>query len=109
MRTNSILRYLFGDHLGSTSLTTNASGQVVSELRYKAWGETRFAYGTTPTKYQYTGQYSYVSDFGLHFYNARWYDSSLGRFNQPDTIIPEQSQGVQAWDQMTIRLEMQLK
>src|SRR5262249_14627109 len=36
--------------------------------------------------------------FGLYFYGARWYDDSLGRFNQPDTIIPEQSQGVQAWD-----------
>jgi len=32
------------------------------------------------------------------FYNARYYDSSLGRFASPDTIIPEQSQGVQAWD-----------
>jgi len=31
------------------------------------------------------------------FYNARWYDPSLGRFTQADTIIPE-SQGVQAWD-----------
>jgi hypothetical protein len=34
----------------------------------------------------------------LHFYNARWYDSSLGRFTSPDSIIPEQTQGVQAWD-----------
>ncbi|MBI4761319.1 MAG: RHS repeat-associated core domain-containing protein [Chloroflexota bacterium] len=31
-------------------------------------------------------------------YNARWYDPSLGRFAQPDTLIPEQMQGVQAWD-----------
>gem|GEM_PF-3121317 len=98
MRTNGTLNYLLGDHLGSTSLTTNASGQIVSELRYKAWGETRYASGTTPTKYTYTGQYSYTPDFGLMFYNARWYDPALGRFNQPDTIIPEQSQGVQAWD-----------
>lgn len=32
------------------------------------------------------------------FYDARWYDPALGRFAQADTIIPEQSQGVQAWD-----------
>jgi RHS repeat-associated protein len=88
MRTNSTLNYLLGDHLGSTSLTTDANGQVISELRYKAWGETRYTSGTTPTKYQYTGQYSYASDFGLHFYNARWYDSSLSRFAQADTVIP---------------------
>jgi RHS repeat-associated protein len=98
MRTGGTLNYLVGDHLGSTSLTTNASGQDISEQRYKAWGEVRYASGNVPTKYQYTGQFSYESEFGLYFYNARWYDSSLGRFNQPDTIIPEQTQGVQAWD-----------
>ena len=32
------------------------------------------------------------------FYNARWYDPGLGRFAQADTIIPLQTQGVQAWD-----------
>ncbi len=98
MRKDGTLNYLLGDHLGSTSLSTDAAGNVVSEMKYKAWGEVRHASGTTPTKCQYTGQYSYASDFGLLFYNARWYDPSLGRFNQPDTIIPEQSQGVQAWD-----------
>jgi RHS repeat-associated protein len=98
MRTNGTLNYLLGDHLGSTSLTTSAAGSVISELRYKAWGEVRFASGNMPTKYQYTGQFSYESEFGLYFYNARWYDSSLGRFAQADSIIPEQSQGIQAWD-----------
>jgi RHS repeat-associated protein len=56
--------------------------------------------------YTYTGQASYMDDpstsgvtegFGLMFYNARWYDPSLGRFAQADTMIP-QSQGVQALD-----------
>jgi len=95
MRTNGTLNFLIGDHLGSTSLTTSATGTVISELRYKAWGEVRYSSGTTATKYQYTGQYSYASDFGLMFYNARWYDSSLGRFAQADTIIPG---GVQGYD-----------
>ena len=89
MRTNTTLYYLLSDHLGSTSLTTNSSGAIVSELRYKAWGETRYSSGTTPTKYQYTGQYSNMSDFGLMFYNARWYDPYLNHFTQPDSIIPD--------------------
>ena len=97
MRSNGTLSYLLGDQLGSTSLVTDAAGYNSIETRYKAWGEVRYASGTTPTKYTYTGQYSYTSDFGLMFYNARWYDPSLGRFAQADTIIP-QSQGVQAWD-----------
>ncbi len=97
MRTNGTLNYLIGDHLGSTSLTTDANGYLVSEMRYKAWGEVRYASGNLPTKYQYTGQFSYESDFGLDFYGARWYDSTLGRFNQPDTIIPNATYS-QAWD-----------
>ena len=79
MRQNGTLSYLLGDHLGSTSLVTDANGNVVSQMYYKAWGEVRYASGNTPTKYQYTGQYSYESDFGLQFYNARWYDSYLNQ------------------------------
>ncbi len=45
----------------------------------------------TPTKYTYTGQFSNVGDFGLMFYNARWYDPSLGRFAQADTVVPDAS------------------
>lgn len=97
LRTNGTLNYLLGDHLGSTSLTTDANGQVISELRYKPWGETRYASGTTPTKYTFTGQYSYAGEFGLHFYNARWYDSSLSRFASADTIVPA---GVQGYDRI---------
>ena len=88
MRSNGTVFFTLGDHLGSTSLTTFANGTVVSELRYKAWGEVRYASGNTPTQYQYTGQFSYESQFGLYFYNARWYDSSLGRFASADTVIP---------------------
>jgi RHS repeat-associated protein len=95
MRKNGTLNYILGDHLGSTSLVTDAAGVIMSEQQYKAWGETRSSSGTEVTKYQYTGQYSYASDFGLMFYNARWYDSSLGRFAQADTIVPG---GVQGYD-----------
>lgn len=72
----------------STSITTNSSGALVSELRYKPWGEGPYSSGTTSTKYQYTGQYSHTADFGLMFYNARWYDPALGRFAQADFIVP---------------------
>jgi len=58
------------------------------ELRYKAWGETRYSSGTTPTKRQFTGQIS-DSYINLYWYGSRWYDDALGRFIQPDPIIPE--------------------
>ncbi len=110
MRKNGSMSFLLSDHLGSTSITTDAAGTKTSELRYSPWGEVRFSSSANPglpTDYTFTGQYSYMDDpttngaregFGLMFYNARWYDPALGRFAQADTIIPEQSQGTQAWD-----------
>ena len=74
------LTYLFGDHLGSTSLAV--TGTEVIETRYKPCeGEVRYTTPgkTLPTCYTYTGQDSHVSDeatdlgsagFGLLFYNA---------------------------------------
>ena len=114
MRTGSTLTYLLGDHLGSTSLTTDSTGTKISEMHYKPFGEVRSWWTsstvTTPsyalTKYTFTGQYSYMDDpstsavtegFGLMFYNARFYDPQLGRFTSADTIIPS-TQGVQGWD-----------
>jgi hypothetical protein len=42
-----VLRYLLNDHLGSTSVTSDAAGNSVAELRYRAFGQTRFALGST--------------------------------------------------------------
>ncbi|MGH2582800.1 MAG: RHS repeat-associated core domain-containing protein, partial [Anaerolineales bacterium] len=88
MRADGNVAFLLGDHLGSTSLTTDGAGNVVAEQWYTAWGEVRFDSGDLLTSYTYTGQYSYAGDFGLMYYNARWYDTTLGRFAQADTIVP---------------------
>lgn len=97
MNDNGTLKYLLGDHLGSTSITADASGNKLGELRYKAWGETRYTWGTTPTSFRFTGQRSEESSIGLYYYGARWYDSQLGRFAQADTVIPDEK-NPQAWD-----------
>ena len=79
--------FLLGDHLGSTAKTYNAATGATTELRYHPWGGTRFTSGTTPTARRYTGQIEDAA-IGLYFYNARYYDSALGRFIQADTIVP---------------------
>ncbi len=68
-----------------------------AEIRYNPWGTERYVYGTTPTTYHFTGQ-RLESSLGLYYYGARWYDPTAGRFVQPDSIVPEVTQGVQAWD-----------
>ncbi|MBI5352936.1 MAG: RHS repeat-associated core domain-containing protein [Chloroflexi bacterium] len=107
------VEYFLSDHLGSTSLTTDSAGTKVSEIKYKPWGELRSAWKSSDpqlipstyalTNYTFTGQYSYMDDpttsgttegFGLMFYNARWYDPSLGRFAQADAIVPGGVQGL---------------
>jgi RHS repeat-associated protein len=66
-------------------------------MRYRAWGTVRYGSGNVLTTFRYTGQ-RLENSLGLYFYQSRWYDPYLNRWIQPDTIIPEASQGVQAWD-----------
>jgi len=80
--------WLLGDHLGSTSMVTDASGVMVSEVRYSAFGETRYQNGTLTTDYLYTGQRQ-EAEIGLYYYVARWYDPAIGRFIQADSIVPD--------------------
>jgi RHS repeat-associated protein len=54
-------------------------------MRYWPYGATRS--GALDTPYRYTGQREEPT--GLYFYNARWYDPALGRFLQPDSMVPE--------------------
>ena len=74
-------------------MTANSSGTKTAELRYKAWGETRYTSGTTLTTFKYTDQRE-ESSFGLYYYGARWYDPSLARFTSPDTITAGGTQGL---------------
>ncbi len=98
MRTGSaapvfLLRY----HLGSLNITADGStGAKLGELRYKPWGELRYAWSGTPSPLRYTGQRS--EGLGLYDYKARFYDPAIGRWTQPDTLTPVGSQGVQAWE-----------
>jgi len=79
---------LHADHLGSASLTTDATGNRVGELRYKPYGETRSEWGVTPTGRRFTGQLEESGLGSLYDYGARRYSPVLGRFLSADTIVP---------------------
>jgi RHS repeat-associated protein len=85
VQANNGVFYLLADHLGSTNVVVDEDGDIVGELRYKAWGETRYASGSPNTDYRYTGQRE-EAGIGLYYYHARWYDPALGRFGQADSI-----------------------
>jgi len=87
MRQGNEVTYLLGDHLGSTSKTYRASDGDTKQQLYKPWGERRYpASSELPTTWRFTGQ-RHASEIGLYFYNARWYDPSVGRFMQGDQIL----------------------
>jgi RHS repeat-associated protein len=92
--------YILTDHLGSTSKVVQVDGSSVSvtaQQWYKPWGGVRQVTGEMPTDRTYTGQREH-SSLSMLWYNSRFYDPYLGRFTQPDSIIPLSTQGVQAWD-----------
>jgi RHS repeat-associated protein len=97
MRTGDTLSFLLGDHIGSSSVRTNANGGLDASALYKAFGETRYTYGTLGTDYKFTGQREEIS-LGIYWFQSRWFDATLGRFTQPDSIVPTGTQGTQAWD-----------
>ncbi len=87
MRVGGNTSYLLNDHLTSTAITTNSSGARQTELRYFAYGGTRYDAGGQLTLYRYTGQ-RIETGTGLYDYGARWYDPLIGRFLAADSIVP---------------------
>jgi RHS repeat-associated protein len=87
LRRGGAVSFLHGDHLGSVSMSTDASGQVLSQARYTPFGEVAWEDGQAQTDFDFTGQRR--EGFGLMDYNARFYAPSLGRFVSADTIIPD--------------------
>jgi RHS repeat-associated protein len=89
MRQGGWVTYFASDHLGSTSLTLDASGNKIGEMRYMPFGETRYIWGGTPTDRRYTGQQEQNGLGSLYDFNARLYSPGIMRFISPDTIVPD--------------------
>lgn len=70
---NEYGRLHFGDHLGSTGVSSDKTGGNVTRQLYEPWGETRSS-GSVQAKNQFTGQYSYSTEIGLLYFVARFVD-----------------------------------
>jgi RHS repeat-associated protein len=63
-------------------------GRGTTDERYTPWGTARDTSQQAAVPYRYTEQREEAA-LGLYDYGARWYDPSIGRFIQADTIVPE--------------------
>ncbi|MBU6998115.1 MAG: exo-alpha-sialidase, partial [Theionarchaea archaeon] len=79
-KVNGLTDYYHTDHLGSTRVATNEQGNTVTEAMYTPFGESVVE---GDENFLFTGKEKDSS--GLHYYGARYYDSSLGRFITRDT------------------------
>lgn len=88
------LWYFHTDHLGSISVTTDATNQNPARRQeFDPWGQVRQvpSPNVNNTTLNYTGQR--LDGSNLLYYHARYYDPVLGRFTTPDTIVPGVSDG----------------
>jgi RHS repeat-associated protein len=85
-REGSTVIYLHGDHLGSISVATSATGAIVSKQEFTPWGAVRSG-GIGQTTLNYTGQRK--DGTGLLYYGARYYDPGLARFVSADSVVPD--------------------
>jgi RHS repeat-associated protein len=85
--------YFAADHLGSTSVTMDASGTKIGEMKYYPFGETRYVNGTLGTDRRFTGQREETGLGSLYDYGARFYSPVLGRFLSADSIVPGAASG----------------
>jgi RHS repeat-associated protein len=77
-------RYIHPDHLGSTSVVTDASGTVVQTLDYYPYGALRInsSVGGADSGRKYVDRFADQST--LDYLNARYYDSARGQFISED-------------------------
>ncbi len=84
---NSTISYLLSDRLGSAEVALNSSGSATASTLFGPYGQARYTNGSMPGSCGYTGQRDDTAVTGLDYYNARYYDPTLGQFASADTML----------------------
>ncbi len=78
--------YYHLDHLGTPQEITDAQGEIVWSVRYKAYGNViRKEVEVVENNLRFQGQY-FDKETGLHYNRFRYYDPDVGRFIHQDPI-----------------------
>lgn len=74
--------WLHGDERGSVIAISDSGGNVTTINKYDEYGKPQ---ATNTGRFQYTGQ-MWLAELNMHYYKARIYSPTLGRFLQTDPI-----------------------
>ena len=89
-RKSGASRFYHFDGLGSTMELTDGAEATTDTLRYRAFGESLVATGSTAPRYRWVGKLGYYwqSDNGiaLDYVRARWYRPRIGRWVSEDPL-----------------------
>ncbi len=73
------------DHLNSTKAVTKTDGSLDCLYEYRAFGEELKKIGAGEAKYTYGGK-ELDNETNLYYFNARYYDATIGRFINVDPV-----------------------
>ncbi|MEK4852826.1 RHS repeat-associated core domain-containing protein [Paenibacillus sp. FSL H7-0756] len=76
--------YLYNGH-GDVVQIVDTTGKVVNNYVYDEWGNITSQDEKTSNSFKYTGEV-YDEETGLYYLRARYYDPSMGRFLNEDTV-----------------------
>jgi RHS repeat-associated protein len=84
-----LIRFQFGNHLGSASLELDDQARIISYEEYTPYGSTSYqavrSQTETPKRYRYTGK-ERDEESGLYYHGARYYAPWLGRWTSCDQV-----------------------
>jgi RHS repeat-associated protein len=92
--TTTTSEYYQYDHRGNVAAVTDSTGKILRGYQYDAFGNIPFSFatgysGAAPTDdILFTGK-DLDPDTGLYYFNARWYDSTLGIFLSREPIASQ--------------------
>ncbi len=83
-----LLSYTHTDHLGSSSVSTSSTGQILETSDYYPYGNLRISlpYTSFSEQRKYIGK-EYDTQTNLSYLNARYYKGSIGRFISEDPVF----------------------
>ena len=90
--TTPVIYFVHTDHLYRPVAMTDGTASVVWSALYKPFGEVQSITGTPVLDMRFPGQW-FQLETGLHYNWHRHYDSTLGRYLQPDAQVLDEDQG----------------